>query len=47
MLLLIVILYELDKYYICLLGKSVMQRLKLSINFDILWQLAAEILVIL
>ena len=43
----IVILYKLDNYYICLLGKSVMHRLKLSIMFDNLGQLAADIFVIL
>ena len=29
----IVILYKVDKYYICPLGKSVMDRLKLNIMF--------------
>ena len=42
-----VILYKLDNYYVCLLGKSGMHRLKLSIMFDTLGQLATEILVIL
>ena len=44
---LIVILYKLDNYYTCLLGKSVMHILKLNIMFDTLEQLVAEILVIL
>ena len=44
---LIVILYKLDDYYICLLGKSEMHILKLRIMFDTLGQLAAEMLVIL
>ena len=43
---LIVILYKLDNYYVYLLGKSVMHRLKLSTWFDTLRQQAAEILVI-
>ena len=44
---LILILYKLDYSYIFSLGKVVMQRLKLSIMFATLGQLAAEILVIL
>ena len=44
---LIVILYKLDDYYICLLGKCDMHILKLRIMFDTLGQLAAEMLVIL
>ena len=42
---LILILYKLDNSYIFPLGKSVMHRLKLSIMFATLVQLAAEILV--
>ena len=45
--LLILILYKLDNSYIFPLGKTVMHRLKLSIMFATLGQLAAEILVIL
>ena len=44
---LIVILYKLNNYYICSVGNCIMHRLKLSIMFAILGQLAAEILVIL
>ena len=45
--LLILILYKLDNSYIFPQGKTVMHRLKLSIIFATLGQLAAEILVIL
>ena len=45
--LLILILYKLDHSYIFPLGRTVMHRLKLSIMFATLGQLAAAILVIL
>ena len=45
--LLILILYKSDNSYIFPLGKTVMHRLKLSIMFATLGQLAADILVIL
>ena len=45
--LLILILYKLDNSYIFPLGKTVIHRLKLSIMFATLGQLAAAILVIL
>ena len=45
--LLILILNKLVNSYIFPLGKTVMHRLKLSILFATLWQLAAKILVIL
>ena len=44
---LILILYKLNNSYNFPLGKTVMHRLKLSIMFATLEQLAAEILVIL
>ena len=47
MFLLILFLYRLDHSYIFPLGKTVVHRLKLSIMFATLWQLAAKILVIL
>ena len=40
------ILFKLDKSYICPLGESFMHRLKLSIMLATLVQLEAEILVI-
>ena len=43
----ILILYKLDNSYIWQLGKSALNRLKLSIIFASLGQLAAEILVML